>query len=88
VSYQHNLHWQGDPSYKFTEQVNASDVFGSQAYTSLMQVDDASFVVTYNKYWAPLFNGEDGCQGSDPLKIGCSTGFSMKVSLRPAPPLN
>ena len=48
-----------------------------------MQVDDTSFVVTYNKYWPALFNGENGCQGSDPTKVGCSTGFAMRVSLHP-----
>lgn len=85
LSYQHNMHWKGDQSYKFDERVNSSDIFESQAYTSLMQVDDTSFVVTYNKYWPKLFNGEDGCQGSDPLKIGCSSGFAMKVTLRRAP---
>ena len=86
LSYQHNVHWDGDPSYKFDERVNATDIFESQAYTSLMQVGDDSFVVTYNKYWPKLFNGESGCQGADPTKVGCSTGFAMRISLRPAPP--
>lgn len=46
LSYQHNLHWRGDPSFKFDDRVNSSDIFETQAYTSLMQVDESSFVVT------------------------------------------
>ena len=46
LSYQHNLHWRGDSSFKFDDRVNSSDIFETQAYTSLMQVDETSFVVT------------------------------------------
>ena len=45
-SYAHNQGWTGPSSYLFDERINASDIFESQAYTSLMQVGDNEAYVT------------------------------------------
>ena len=64
VSYWHNQLWSGAPAYRFSSKINASDVFESQAYTGLVQVGPADFLVLYNKYWPELYDGMPGCNPS------------------------
>lgn len=80
ISYHHNRLWPGPPAYRFDERINASDVFESQAYTGLVRVGPCDFIVTYNKYWDPLYDGMPGCDSTG-TKLGCSTAFAMHVSI-------
>lgn len=80
ISYYHNRLWPGPSAYRFDERVNASDVFESQAYTGLVRVGPQDFIVTYNKYWDPLYDGMPGCDSTG-TTLGCSTAFAMHVSI-------
>ena len=68
LSAQHNRLWQGDARYKYSEEVNATTGWESQAYMSLLRVGPAEAVVTYNKY----MEGNAG---------GISAGFAMRVTV-------
>jgi len=87
LSYQHNKHWQGDPTFLFDERVNASNFFETQAYASLVQVGDNEAFVTYNKYLDPIFNGWPGCWTWEPVgkprpRPYCSVGFGMRITIK------
>ena len=68
LSAQHNRLWQGDERYKFSDRINATSGWESQAYMSLVRVGPTEAVVTYNKY----MEGNAG---------GKSAGFAMRVSV-------
>ena len=70
LSYQHNR-LAPHPSWRFDEEVNASDYFETQAYTSLLQVGAREAFVVYQRYW-------DHSEGPH------STGYGMRISLPPA----
>ena len=83
LSYAHNTHWKGAASYRFDERINATDMFETQAYTSLMQVGDMEAYVVYNLYYEPE-NGRDGCYTANNSKLSpCSTGFGMRITVKP-----
>jgi hypothetical protein len=87
ITYWHNRLWKGETAYKFDERVNVSNLFESQAYTGLIPLGKSEdgngqdFMVTYNRYWDPLFDGMPGCDGTDGNGLGCSTGFGMRVTI-------
>ena len=87
ITYWHNRLWKGETAYKFDERVNVSNLFESQAYTGLIPLGKSEdgngqdFMVTYNRYWDPLFDGMPGCDGTDGNGLGCSTGFGMQVTI-------
>eukprot|EP01045_Picozoa_sp_COSAG04_P023561 COSAG04_NODE_2819_length_3535_cov_6.638242_1_plen_764_part_00 len=82
ISYAHNQGWTGPRSFLFDERINATDVFETQAYTSLMQVGDDEAYVTYGKYYN-VSNGQPGCMDTWPKTgHGCSSGFGMRISIK------
>jgi hypothetical protein len=85
VADHHNQQWRGSAQYRFDERVNSSDLFESQAYTSLLQVGPREVLVTYNKYFDKLFDGEDGCWhpsfGNNDSFTYCSVGFGMRFAV-------
>ena len=47
-----------------------------------LKVGPVDFIVLYNKYWDPLYDGMPGCTPTG-TEIGCSTSFAMRVSILP-----
>ena len=80
LSYYHNLLWAGEPAYRFSQRINDSTFFESQAYTGLVRVGPREFLVLYNKYWDELYDGMPGCNPSGD-SLGCSTAFAMRVGI-------
>jgi hypothetical protein len=68
LSYWHNRLWAGGKEYRFSEMVNSTSAWESQAYMSLLHTGDNEAVVTYNKYM------EENAGGG-------SAGFAMRVTL-------
>jgi hypothetical protein len=71
ISYWHNQLWQGEAAYRFDERINASDLFESQAYTGLVRVRCAFFIMDS----ALLGLGSSGC--------GCCTVRVFRQNFTP-----
>jgi hypothetical protein len=46
----------------------------------LIPLGARQFMVTYNRYWDPMFDGMPGCDSTG-TGLGCSTAFGMRVSI-------
>ena len=83
LSYVHNSLWRGDTAYTFDADINNSQVFETQSYTTLIRLGPLEALVAYNRYYHPV-DGAPGCQndknGKETAEV-CSTAFVMRITL-------
>jgi hypothetical protein len=83
LSYVHNSLWRGDTAYTFDADINNSQVFETQSYTTLIRLGPLEALVAYNRYHHPG-DGVPGCYidgaGGQQHEM-CSTAFVMRLSL-------
>ena len=83
LSYVHNSLWRGDSAYKYNADINNSQVFETQSYTTLIRLGPLEALMAYNRYYHPS-DGAPGCQtdknGNETAEV-CSTAFVMRITL-------
>eukprot|EP01050_Picozoa_sp_SAG11_P012611 SAG11_NODE_1413_length_4981_cov_2.208726_3_plen_170_part_00 len=83
LSHVHNKLWTGDSAYMFDADVNNSQVFETQGYTTLIRLGPLEALVAYNRCYHPG-DGVPGCYidgaGGQQHEV-CRTAFVMRLTL-------